>query len=112
LAVAAALYEVYGLKPVAEDLVSASIFSATCLKNGSAESTVVADGLLPSIKTLLQDSNLFQATDAQTRKQAKWVLGSLRAINQSWTERQGAPFIPLDELSLAPVPPRPSQSTS
>ena len=47
---AAALFHVYGLTPVAEDLVSCSLVLAACLKDRSPAAIQVSNKLLPSLK--------------------------------------------------------------
>lgn len=49
-----ALYPAYNLPPVSTDLVSSAMLATACLNQGSKQSKVLADALVPSVKRLLQ----------------------------------------------------------
>jgi hypothetical protein len=57
LLIAASLFSVYNIS-LAEDLVSASMFTAACLKHDTPQSNAVANILLAKIKTMVEEKKL------------------------------------------------------
>ncbi|KAI0795646.1 hypothetical protein C8Q75DRAFT_888841 [Abortiporus biennis] len=49
-----ALWNIYKLPPISEDLVSCSMLAYVCFKHGSKQSLTVANALVPSLQTLLE----------------------------------------------------------
>ena len=93
-----ALYPIYKLPPVSEDLVSASLLAAACYNSGTPESIKAADALQPKIQAMLGKIQLNTAPNHETRKLNKWVSWALRKVNTARVEKQ--PFVTQDKLPL------------
>lgn len=113
LLTAASLFSVYNIS-LAEDLVSASMFTAACFKHDTPQSRAVANFLLPKLKTMVEEKKLTMpvsdVTDVEMKRQLKWVDWSLRKINKFVKKSSGEPLVPL--TSLLPISqPLPSKLT-
>ncbi len=93
-----ALYSIYKLPPVSEDLASASLLAAACYNAGTPESIKTADALQPKIQAMLGKIQLKTAPDHETRKLNKWISWALRKVNTARTDKQ--PFVTQDKLPL------------
>ncbi|KAG6908510.1 hypothetical protein DXG01_004362 [Tephrocybe rancida] len=97
---AAALYDVYQLPAVSEDLVSASLVASACFKHNTKDSMNVANVIVPQIQTLLKTAHPHQlGIRAQKKKAApvmfaekpsvwmKWAIGKIDKAVLAQTER-------------------------
>ena len=110
LLTAASLFSVYNIS-LAEDLVSASMFTAACLKHDTPQSRAVANFLLPKLKTMVEEKKLTTpVSDVEMKRQLKWVDWSLKKINKFVKKSSGEPLIPLTSL-LSISQPLPSKLT-
>jgi len=99
LLIAASLFSVYNIS-LAEDLVSASMFTAACFKHDTPQSRALADHLLPKIKTMVEEKKLTTpVSDVEMKRQLKWVDWSLKKINKFVKKSSGEPLVPLPLLS-------------
>ena len=99
LLIAASLFSVYNIS-LAEDLVSASMFTAACFKHDTPQSRALANHLLPKIKTMVEEKKLTTpVSDVEMKRQLKWVDWSLRKINKFVKKSSGEPLVPLPILS-------------
>jgi len=96
LLIAASLFSVYNIT-LAEDLVSASMFTAACLKHDTTESKAVANLLLPQIKKMVEEKRreglTMSVKDVEVKRQMKWVDWSLKKINK-FVKKSGEPLLP------------------
>ena len=104
LLVAASLFSIYNIS-LAEDLVSASMFTAACFKHDTPQSRALANFLLPKIKMMLEEKKKLTTPvrDVEIKRQLKWVDWSLRKINKFVKKSAGEPLVPLASL-LSPIP--------
>ena len=101
LLIAASLFSVYNIS-LAEDLVSASMFTAACFKHDTPQSRAAANVLLPKIKTMVEEKKLtMPVSDVEMKRQLKWVDWSLKKINKFVKKSSGEPPVPL--TSLLPI---------
>ena len=99
LLIAASLFSVYNIS-LAEDLVSASMFTAACLKHDTPQSRALANHLSPKIKTMVEEKKLTTSvSDVEMKRQLKWVDWSLRKINKFVKKSSGEQLVPLPLLS-------------
>ncbi|KAJ7597270.1 hypothetical protein C8J56DRAFT_851366 [Mycena floridula] len=94
---ASALYHVYGLPPIANDLVSCSLLMAACWKTNSPESLAIAQQLGPHLRHLLQQqdpstmtvsNNPVERAKDKPRVWAKWCLKKIdKALAHGGTQR-------------------------
>ncbi|TFK71592.1 hypothetical protein BDN72DRAFT_837489 [Pluteus cervinus] len=80
---ASALYGVYGLTPVAQDLVSCSMMIVACWKANTKESNEVARALVPSLKSLLEAPEQSSTSSATSTLPSLWV--PAHAAWMKWT---------------------------
>jgi hypothetical protein len=108
LLIAASLFSVYNIS-LAEDLVSASMFTAACFKHDTPESKLAANYLLPKIKTMVDEKKLTTpVSGVEMKRQLKWVDWSLRKINKFVKKSSGEPLVPLTSLFLPISQPLPT----
>lgn len=92
LMVATALFPVYNLPPIAEDLPTATMVSAACYKHGSPQSIELAENLRPFINVMLRKANIAKAADLESAKMNKWVAWSLHKLNKTVIKKTGSTF--------------------
>ncbi|KAF8960433.1 hypothetical protein BDZ97DRAFT_1665763 [Flammula alnicola] len=109
LMIATALYPVYNLPPVSEDLASASMVAAACYKHKTPESLSVAEALRPKINAMLEQVQISQAPDHASKKKNKWIAWSLQRANKA---KGGEPFVPWKSIPLKIRVERPSAQTA
>jgi hypothetical protein len=84
---AAALYRVYDLPPIAQDLVSCSMLVSACFKDNTKDSISVANALMPHLQTLLQRTQPMKVSENSTEraldKPRLWVKWSLKKIDKA-----------------------------
>ena len=99
LLIAASLFSAYNIS-LAEDLVSASMLTAACLKHDTPTSRAVARFLLPKIKTMVEEKKFTTSLsdDVETKRQLKWMDWSLRKINKFVERSSGEPLVPLSAV--------------
>ncbi|KAK7683066.1 hypothetical protein QCA50_013738 [Cerrena zonata] len=91
-----ALYQVYKLPPVSNDLVASAMVASACFKAGTPEALTVAKALLPELEKLLKETDpksMEYPTDWKERLQVKektWLTWSLNKI-QTAMEKQDIP---------------------
>ncbi|KDR66615.1 hypothetical protein GALMADRAFT_130827 [Galerina marginata CBS 339.88] len=95
LMVATALFPVYNLPPISEDLPTASMVAAACYKHATPPSLKLAEGLKPFINAMLREKGvtLETAQDLQGRKKKKWIAWSLHKANKAAERHSGKPFV-------------------
>ncbi|KAF8233095.1 hypothetical protein L208DRAFT_908450 [Tricholoma matsutake] len=71
LITASVLYPVYGLKPIAQDLVSCSMLVSACFKHNSTDSLKVAKELLPHLEAMLKGMKPLKVSQDPA---VKWAL--------------------------------------
>jgi len=92
---AAALYRVYNLPAVSEDLISCSILTSACLKHGTRHSLRVANALVPSLQHMLSHTaplpvstvSLERALD-KPRAWLKWTLAKIETALANQSQKQ------------------------
>lgn len=81
-----ALYQVYKLPPISNDLISSAMVASACFKAGTPEALTVAKALLPEMEKLLKETDpksMEYPKDWRERMQAKektWLTWSLNKI--------------------------------
>jgi len=102
LLIAASLFSVYNLS-LAEDLVSASMFTAACFKHDTPQSRAVANFLVPEIKKMVEAKTLTTpVSDVEKNRQLKWVDWSLKKINKFVKKSSGEPLVSLPVVQVQP----------
>jgi len=102
LLVAASLFSVYNIS-LAEDLVSASMFTAACFKHDTPQSRAVANLLLPEIKRMVEEKKVTTpVSDVEMKRQLKWVDWSLTKINKFVKKASGEPLVPPPAVQVQP----------
>ncbi|PFH47898.1 hypothetical protein AMATHDRAFT_151051, partial [Amanita thiersii Skay4041] len=87
---ASALYSIYSLTPIAQDLVSCSMIVSACFKHNSKDSLQVAHALVPHLQRLLKQT---KPTSANNKKEATkekpvdksqaWLQWTLKKIDRA-----------------------------
>ncbi|KAK2464727.1 hypothetical protein APHAL10511_003303 [Amanita phalloides] len=90
LIAASALYSIYGLTPIAQDLVSCSMLVAACFKHNSKESLKVAHALVPHLKRLLGQTEALPKISDPTPPPVKmadkpqaWLQWTLKKVDKA-----------------------------
>jgi len=100
LLITASLFSVYNIS-LAEDLVSASMFTAACFKHNTPQSRAVAGFLLPEIRKMVEEKKFTtQLSDVERNRQLKWVDWSLKKINKFVKKSSGEPLVPLPTVQV------------
>ncbi|TCD64021.1 hypothetical protein EIP91_004655 [Steccherinum ochraceum] len=77
-----ALYRVYNLPPLSSDLVSCAMLTSACFKNNTAESVAVADGLLPNLRKLLENTPPKEM--ALPAREDPWLRARTESKEKAW----------------------------
>lgn len=87
-----ALYEVYGLPPIAQDLVSCAMLVSACYKHGSKASLNVANALVPHLEQMLTRTKPMDgpATEKPRDKSQAWLKWTLKKIDKALFVRDGS----------------------
>ena len=100
LVIAASLFSVYNIS-LAEDLVSASMFTAACFKHDTPQSRAMANLLLPEIKRMVEEKKVTTpVSEVEMKRQLKWVDWSLKKINKFVKKASGEPLMPLPAVQI------------
>ncbi|KAG5643967.1 hypothetical protein DXG03_009318 [Asterophora parasitica] len=91
---AAALYDVYGLPAVSEDLVSCSILMSACFKHASKDSLKIANALVPQLEELLKlkkprVAKVEGPVTSPKQKPAIWTKWALKKIDKALFVQKG-----------------------
>ncbi|KAG5652696.1 hypothetical protein H0H81_004081 [Sphagnurus paluster] len=91
---AAALYDVYDLPAVSDDLISCAMLMSACFKHNSKDSLVVANALVPHLQELLTATEPAKAeTEGPVRspqeKQNAWVKWALKKVDKALFVQNG-----------------------
>jgi hypothetical protein len=93
LITASALYSVYGLTPVAQDLVSCSMLVSACFKHNSTDSLKVANELLPHLEEMLKKTKPLKVSHNPTAKALDkprvWVKWALKKVDKALYVKNG-----------------------
>lgn len=101
-----ALYKVYNLPPVSSDLVSTAMLASACFKSNTEHSLVVANALVPALKTLIAETSPIpippKGAERANNKETAWLAWTLSKIEKAlvkqkeetgwlrdWRERSG-----------------------
>lgn len=93
VATAVALYPIYNLPPVTEDLVSSALFLNACMRSGTPESLEAAALMVPAFKKLLLSTPRTLVAPSRSSRSlpaAKaniWLKWSLKRLNQDLARR-------------------------
>ena len=99
LLIAGSLFSVHKIS-LSEDLVSASMFTAACLRHDTPHSRAMANRLIPKIKTMVEEKRMTTAvSEMEIDRQLKWVDWSLYNINKFVRKSSGERWTPLPFLS-------------
>ncbi|RDB17449.1 hypothetical protein Hypma_001597 [Hypsizygus marmoreus] len=84
---ASALYDVYGLPPIAKDLVSCSMLMSACYKHNSKDSLKVANALVPHLEKLLKHTKPIEVSKGPTvnvlQKPVVWMKWALKKVDKA-----------------------------
>ncbi|KAF8635774.1 hypothetical protein AX17_003861 [Amanita inopinata Kibby_2008] len=84
---ASALYSVYSLTPIAQDLVSCSMLVSACFKHNSKDSLKVANALVPHLRRMVQQTgpvSVGAPTEKKaTEKSQAWLQWTLRKVDKA-----------------------------
>ncbi|KAF8885348.1 hypothetical protein BD779DRAFT_1427135, partial [Infundibulicybe gibba] len=90
---ASALYRVYSLPPVAQDLVSCAMLVSACFKHGTKDSLSVATALTPHLEQLLKAQKPLKVSENSTEKALDkprvWLKWSLKKIDKALFAQTG-----------------------
>lgn len=92
---ASALYGVYELPSIADDLPSCAMFVSACLKHNSPESLLVAEAMKGRLRELLEETKegkMKVSPDPLERNKDKskvWVMWSLKKVDKAIYKRKG-----------------------
>ncbi|KAF5383060.1 hypothetical protein D9615_004823 [Tricholomella constricta] len=91
---AAALYDVYQLPAVSEDLVSCSMLMSACFKHNSKDSLKVANALAPQLEELLKHEKprmekVEGPVTSPTQKPAVWMKWALKKVDKALFVQKG-----------------------
>lgn len=93
LITASVLYPVYGLKPIAQDLVSCSMLVSACFKHNSTDSLKVAKELLPHLEAMLKGMKPLKVSqDPAVKaldKSRVWVKWALKKVDKALYVKNG-----------------------
>ncbi|KAF8630809.1 hypothetical protein AX15_002711 [Amanita polypyramis BW_CC] len=92
---ASALYSVYSLTPIAQDLVSCSMLISACLKNGSKDSLKVARTLVPHLRRMVSQAVTVSAsspppTESTVDRTQAWLQWSLKKVDKALFVQNGS----------------------
>ncbi|KAF9558593.1 hypothetical protein CPC08DRAFT_667411 [Agrocybe pediades] len=93
LMIATALFPVYSLPPISEDLPSATMVATACYKHGSPESIELANKLRPFIQSMLRTQNIAKAKDMDAAKKNRWIAWSLHKLNKTFLKQTGKSYV-------------------
>ncbi|PPQ81553.1 hypothetical protein CVT25_013396 [Psilocybe cyanescens] len=94
LQIALALFNIYKLPPIAEDVITASIISgAYSAIHKSPQLKEIVEDLRQPISDMLKTTNIFRPSTPDAAKRSNWVLWSLHNANKSYTAKAGQPFV-------------------
>lgn len=87
------LFDIYKLTPVAQDLPCCAMVVSACLKDGSADALVVAEALVPHLKTVLDEAG--PQPIPQTREKGDdmprvWASWALKKVDESMFKAKGS----------------------
>jgi hypothetical protein len=81
---AAALYRVYNLPSISEDLVSCSMLARACFNSGSKPSRRVANTLVPHLRTMLESTEPLPTSMGRTLDRPRaWLMATLSEIEKA-----------------------------
>ncbi|EAU82150.2 hypothetical protein CC1G_13123 [Coprinopsis cinerea okayama7 len=90
---ASAFYNLYGLPPASQDLVSCSIIVDACLRHNTPESNAIADALLPHLRELKSKTPV-NVKDTYHRENV-WVKAAVDDINRILQKKKQEDLGPL-----------------
>jgi hypothetical protein len=86
---ASALFNLYGIPPVSQDLVSCSIIVQACLRHNSPHSNAIAEALIPHLRQLKEKTPV-DVKDTYHRENV-WVQRAIEQIDAQLSERGATP---------------------
>ena len=83
----------YGLTPVAQDLISCSMLVSACFKHNSTDSLKVANELLPHLEDMLKKTKPLRVSENSTKKALDkprvWVKWALKKVDKALYVKNG-----------------------
>lgn len=88
-----ALFNVYSLPPISQDLISCSMLVSTCYRHNSKESIQVADALVPHLQEMVKKTKPIKVSDNAMEKALNkpnvWVKWSLKKVDRALFVKNG-----------------------
>jgi hypothetical protein len=90
---ASALYSIYSLTPVSQDLASCAMFISACFKYNSKDSVKVANALVPHLQELLKNTKPITVSANPTEKALNkpnvWIKWALKKVDKALFVKNG-----------------------